>query len=314
MPFTAAQKINLPLDILPHFYMASVYFTTDSLADISGDGFVSAKDMSLLMYGWNRVGDDFANVYGQLSQAMMAQTNTGVATLHLSPSSGTYNVGQEFNVQIHIDTGGQSVDGADVVLRYDPCALEVQDITAGDTFSGHSQSTCPETGEIEISGSGQAPFNGSGTLGTVRFRVVAGNTPSGLQVQFRPANTTDSNIAETNTNNEILGSVGNAMFNLTGTPSRPSLSGTFTSPDGSYLTRMDNLVTLEVNDACGGVIAEAVDFDVYYDSAWHSLEVDRNRYDGWSAGWHTAGVTDQNVSLRAVVSDTNGNVTTFIQG
>jgi hypothetical protein len=283
--------------------------TDDPLIDLTGDGIVNMYELAIVLGGWKRRGDDFANVQEQSGHAATVQVGAGPASLQLSPGSGTYSVGQEFDVHVNIATGGATIDGTDVVLRYDPCALQVQSISEGPAFSEYPElSGYPEEGEIGISA--KDTFNGSGTVATVRFRVIAGNTVSGLRVYFRLAATTDSNIAQSGSSAEILGSVGHARYTLTGTPSRPPLSGTFAPSSGSYLALFDVPITLDLDDPCG-VVAEEVGFDVYYDSAWHSIGLDRNKYNGWSTSWNTVDAPDQIVSLRAVVSDTNGVATTL---
>lgn len=283
--------------------------TGDPLIDMTGDGIVNMWELSIVLSGWKRRGDDFANVQEQSSQAAIVQVGAGPASLQLSPSSGTYSVGQEFDVHINIATGGATIDGVDVVLRYDPCALQVQSISESPVFSEYPElSEYPEEGAIGISA--KDTFNGSGAVATVRFRVIAGNAVSGLKVYFKLAATTDSNIAESGSSAEILGSVGHASFNLTGTPARPPLSGTLTPPSDSYLTLFDIPIMLDLGGPCGA-IAEEVSFDVYYDSAWHSIGRDRNRFNGWSTAWNTVDTPDQIVSLRAIASDTNGIATTL---
>ena len=283
--------------------------TTCTEIDMIDNGKIDGWELAIVLANWKSVGDDFANMQERASQTTVAQASTGSGSLELSPNSGRYKVGQEFNVKIDINTGGKTVDGIDAILRYDPCALEVLNISDGTAFSEYPEKAAyPELGEIGISGKGS--FNGSGTIATVRFRVIAGNIYSGLQIYFRPTDTTDSNMAESGSSEEILGSVDSALFVLAGTPSRPPLSGALIPSDSDYLTQFDIPVTLDLSGTCG-TIAEEVSFDVYYDSAWHSLGVDRNRYNSWSVLWSTA-TTDQIVSLKAIVSDTNWSSTTFL--
>jgi hypothetical protein len=304
------------VNVLDYNYMASVYFTDDWLADLSGDGIVSLKDMSRLFYTWNNrdLGDDYGNTFDKVvNQTAELQTATGSASLSISPSTGTYNVGQEFDVQIQIDTAGENIVGADLVLRYDPLALAVVEITEGTVFPSNAvEEVDTNMCEVVIGAydDSETSFSGTGTLATIRFRVLAGETPTTLRIRFRPADTTDSNLAEDSTNQEILGAVGHGRFDLVGTPARSDLGGFFTAPNGDYLAQMENFIAFRPNLATSALVEE-ITFEAYYDAEWHALEVDRNVFNGWSTYWHTEMVTDQIISLRANVLDLNGITTAF---
>ena len=54
--------------------------------------------------------------------------------LSLNPQTAQVTVGDEFTVDINIDTQGTAVAGADVKLTFDPNVLEVTNVQAGDFF------------------------------------------------------------------------------------------------------------------------------------------------------------------------------------
>src|SRR3989344_2524311 len=51
------------------------------------------------------------------------------ATLYLSPSSGTYTVGNTFLVQVKVNTGGVAINAADGALIFDVDDLEIKSIS-----------------------------------------------------------------------------------------------------------------------------------------------------------------------------------------
>jgi len=109
-------------------YLISKYWTDDWLADLSGDGVVKAVDLIVLLNNWedNNVGDDYGNTADAIAnQTYKAKALTGAASLNISPNTGTYYVGQEFEAKVQIDTAGKTINGADLVLRYDPIALKL---------------------------------------------------------------------------------------------------------------------------------------------------------------------------------------------
>lgn len=52
-----------------------------------------------------------------------------VAVMFVDPSTVSAKVGQEFTVGVYLNTGGQEVEAADVVIKYDPAKLELVDNT-----------------------------------------------------------------------------------------------------------------------------------------------------------------------------------------
>lgn len=159
-----------------------------------------------------------------------------VPTLSLSPSSGTYTLGQTFEVNILLDTAGKSVDGVDVhYLNYNPKALEVQDADAAaagvqirqgslfPTYIGNTVDTA--NGRISVSGivsPGGNGFSGAGTFATVVFKALAASPTSAVTIDYTSGLTTDSNIVEHGTVTDVLAAVINGSYNLT-SPTPPPI-------------------------------------------------------------------------------------------
>lgn len=151
-----------------------------------------------------------------LASPVFAQT----ATLSLSPSSGTFNKGCPFTLQIVLNTGGTQTDGTDAILIYDSSRITATSITSGSIYPDFPGNNIDETnGKITISGlaSITTPFSGNGTLATVNFKVKDDAPAGATQIKFDfdpndKAKTTDSNVVERGTVTDVLNSVVNGNY------------------------------------------------------------------------------------------------------
>lgn len=143
-----------------------------------------------------------------------------LATLSLSPSTGTFNKGCSFSVEVLLDTGGAQTDGTDAILLYDTSKLTANPpIASGTIYSDYPGNNIDPGGKITISGlaSVTSPFSGKGTLATVSFTVKDTAAVGATQITFdfdpnNKAKTSDSNVVERNTIAEILSSVVNGNY------------------------------------------------------------------------------------------------------
>ncbi len=144
------------------------------------------------------------------------------ATLSLSPSSGTFNRGCNFALDIEVDTGDNVTDGVDIILLFDKAKLNAVTITEdpnGNTYEDFpGKSIDNANGKITISG--LAPigsgFSGDGTVARVEFTVL-GTGVAQVNFDFNPndpSKTTDSNVVQTGTIVDVLESVTNGSYSL----------------------------------------------------------------------------------------------------
>lgn len=144
------------------------------------------------------------------------------ATLSLSPSSGTFNKGCAFNLEIKLDTGGKQTDGTDAIVLYDQSKLTATTPTAGTIYADYPGTNVDDaSGKITISGlaSVSSAFTGTGTLTTLHFTVkeTAGTGATMVKFDFDPndkTKTTDSNVVERGTVADILNSVTNGNYTI----------------------------------------------------------------------------------------------------
>lgn len=164
------------------------------------------------------------------------------ATLALSPATGTFNKSCNFSLKINVDTGGNQTDGTDAALLYDPSRLSVTSIINGTIYEDYTPQTIDQAnGKVILSGLSKAGsrYSGQGTLATVNFKV-ADNAPSGttqVKFNFDPNNrtkTTDSNVVQTGTVNDILSSVTDGNYTIgTDSCTSPTPSATPTTAPAS---------------------------------------------------------------------------------
>lgn len=148
------------------------------------------------------------------------------ATLELVPGSGTFKIGEIFEIKIILDTKGERADGVDIhYLNFDPNLLEVQDqdspksgvqIEPGSLFPNTMINKVDNfSGKIEFSqiSSPGNTFQGKGTLAKIKFKVLDSGTGS-VYFDFTPDSTIDCNVPAQG--REILNSVINGEYTLVG--------------------------------------------------------------------------------------------------
>lgn len=152
---------------------------------------------------------------------------TGANQTGIQPSAGKisltapksdYAVGETISVAVIIDTGGRTINGVDLIVRFDPKILEISSggLIKGkilDEYPGMSQDA--KAGLISISGiSNSNGFSGSGQFATINLQAkVSGKTSLTVDFQGRDF-TIDSNLVETATSRDILEVVSNLELNI----------------------------------------------------------------------------------------------------
>lgn len=129
--------------------------------------------------------------------------------ISLESDKKEYKVGDSILVTIKIDTAGQTTDGTDAVLMYDPQILGTEDlsITKGTVYPDYPVAKVDtETKTIRISGITSLHsegFSGAGVLATIKFQAKkVGKTT--LSFEFSPGATNDTNIVSSKTGDDLL--------------------------------------------------------------------------------------------------------------
>src|SRR3989344_3205966 len=167
---------------------------------------------------------------------LLIPINTFAATLTLTPSTGSYSVGDLFSVQIGLNTNGAIINGVDINnINFNPVVLQVVD--SNPSLSGiqiTSSTLMPltsmnivnnTTGDITFSQQsnlGQTFNNNSTqTLATINFRAITlGN--ANLSFDFVSGATTDTNVIGVSSGNitDLLTSVQPTYISVTEQPTQ----------------------------------------------------------------------------------------------
>lgn len=155
------------------------------------------------------------------------------ASLSLSPATATKNVGDAFNVDIVLNTGGDAAAGVTAILTYDTTKLQVtsgSQITAGSLFTNPLTNTVNSTiGEIRFdSGSLGTAYTGTGTVATIPFKALAAGNAA-VNFTFNPSSTTNTSlVASAASPTNLLTTVNNGTYTIssgTTTTTTPPVTG-----------------------------------------------------------------------------------------
>ncbi len=146
-----------------------------------------------------------------LSLGMLAVSvvSAQAATFSLSPASGS-TVSGTFDITLSL-TGlstGDQVSAIDAYLNYEPSKLEAQSISVSSgIFNDYPVKTISSTsGQIAISASASAfePVTSGGTIAVITFKALAASGSTTLSFDYTAGSTTDSNIVDSDTGEELL--------------------------------------------------------------------------------------------------------------
>lgn len=199
------------------------------------------------------------------------------ARFELSPASTGFTTGCNSAVNIEIDTAGASSDAANILIRYNPAQIEIVDsnpavsgiqIRNGNAYEAYADNTVlPSEGLIRLTGfSFLGQLTGRATFGTIIFRPRAGAAGTDLTIEYVAGSTTDSNIAEYLTSNDLLSGVTNGSYTFSGgscvadvTP--PNVINPDPTP-GERDVALDTNVTFDIRDSQSGVDLESLTVNV----------------------------------------------------
>lgn len=138
-------------------------------------------------------------------------------SMQFSPTSLSPNQGELFEVSVIVNTNNQEIGGAGARIKYDPKSVIVDSVIVGDIFADYPQVKHDNMkGELVISGisaNSSSLYSGEGVLATIRWQAVAAGK-SKVTFDFTPGSTTDSNMAVTFGNGDILSQVNELSLNV----------------------------------------------------------------------------------------------------
>lgn len=150
---------------------------------------------------------------GRAGAPVVKQTVLSGGKISLKAPKASFGAKEAVPVSVIINTGEHIINGADVIVRFDPKILEATSggLIKGTIFDEYpAMSVDNAKGLISVSGisSLQSGFKGQGQFALINLRVRAlGKTT--LTVEFTKGSTADSNLVETSTSKDILEAVDN---------------------------------------------------------------------------------------------------------
>ncbi len=150
------------------------------------------------------------------SQKLQTQAAVTVPTLSLTPATGEFefDTTSTYPVGIILDSGGRDVDGADVVITYDPTKVQIVGAKVNPTNVFPEiplNEVDAQVGKIRFSGLTFNPQPVTGVIGTFSFKPLTAGEVN-FQIDYVAGATTDSNVAEHGSAVDVLGGVENARY------------------------------------------------------------------------------------------------------
>lgn len=107
------------------------------------------------------------------------------ATYSLSPGSGSYEVGKQFQVKVVVEPGADAVNTGEATISFDSTKLTAVSVSKdGSPFNLWVLEPSIKAGKIEFQGGATAPISGNKTVATITFKAKAEGT---AEVKFDKA-------------------------------------------------------------------------------------------------------------------------------
>lgn len=203
---------------------------------------------------------------------------TQAATFSLSPGSQQFTQECVSSVNILLDTEGASTNAVDMFLNFNSSEVEFIDqnpniagiqIKQGTVFPAYATLDVNEgTGRIQstafdVFGS----FNGNGVYATLVFRSKPGVNATTFTFDYTNGSSTDSNVADVNTSNDLLSGVTNGSYTFQSgfcNPDNQAPQVTTISPsNGTQDVPLDSNVSFTITDNQSGVDIDTVEIQVH---------------------------------------------------
>lgn len=188
-------------------------------------------------------------IFSMTSPALVLAVTNPSASLSFDPLTAGINRGCSVAINVVVDTGtapnNAQTDGTDAIIKYDPAVFSVsvnsiQNGTIYTDYPGNSVDTAG--GKISISGlaSVSQAFSGTGVLATLNLTVKNDAPTKATDLTFDfdtndPTKTTDSNVVERQTVQDVLRTVNNGQYTV-GTGNCSGQTGTSTTPSPTPAT------------------------------------------------------------------------------
>lgn len=216
-------------------------------------------------------------VIGFIGLSFLAGHVILAARFDLSPAAAGFITGCDSAVNIEINTEGGTSDAANILIHYNPAQIEIRDanpsaagiqIRKGNAYEAYADNiVLPAEGLIRLTGfSFLEQLTGQATFGTIIFRPRVGAAGADLTIEYAAGATTDSNVAEYLTSNDLLTGAANGTYTFSGgscvadvTP--PNVLNPDPTPDERGVP-LDSIVTFDIRDSQSGVDLDTLTVNV----------------------------------------------------
>lgn len=139
-----------------------------------------------------------------------------VGKFSLDPAEEKIKAGGQFTLKIAFSAPGKRIDGADVILRFDPQMLQALEATAGTYFSLYPRKEIKKEGTIQVTAftpSSDKILSESDEILflTVSFKALKAGV-SQITFDYQKGRTNLTTLVESKTSKNILGSVNQAKI------------------------------------------------------------------------------------------------------
>jgi|GEM_PF-1000147 len=197
----------------------------------------------------------------------LAQVTPPAFTLSSTSGSVYAGCGVQTDLQILMHTNNTATDSANIILNYDPALVSIVDEDTGspstveiaegvtyDNYPSSGNTVDTTNGIIRLTGFNMpdSPYtnNGYAEFGSFSFIADSAGTAN-FDFEFTLGETTDSNIAENVTSNDILNDVGDGSFTLNADSTDPYLSSISPAASATDVAIGSNVSFRIRDDECG---------------------------------------------------------------
>lgn len=214
------------------------------------------------------------------------------ASIELEPNNGNITLGCTTQLQVFVDSAGANSNAVDLEITFDPNKIQISDsnsdkagiqVAEGDAYSGYVYNLVDNSvGNIKLAAASSNDLNGRKLLATIFYQTINSTSTADFTINFQGSgNTLDSNVAATSTSLDLLDSVVNASYTVSGgncttDTTAPTINAVLPQPDQNNFPRNSDLV-FEVNDNDSGVDISSLQVTLngqvyFYDSPYISYE------------------------------------------
>lgn len=205
-------------------------------------------------------------------------SSANAATFYINPKNSTIERGCARSVDVLINVTGESANAAEVEISYDPSKISIIDsnegvagkqIQIGNAFESYFFNEVNEsTGTIKLAGASFfSVLTSEKTFATINFTSIGNVTSSDFNIRFDGVGETqDSNIAQSESNVDILSGVVNGTVNFIDGPCEADttapLVNFITPTNGAKDVPLDSNIVITITDTESGLDLDSLEFVV----------------------------------------------------